>query len=334
MYEDQISRIAFAEPDMARHLLALLPAEAVAGLDTQRLRRLPTAQIGRGARRRVADMAWAVGAPTPQRPHAEALLLLEFQSAPHGHMALRMETYVGLLRQEMVAKLPRTAGLPPVLPVVVYTGDRPWRPPSVRELTAPAPAGLWRWQPDLELLLLDAATLTSEDGKSNPAAALLRLQRCRRPAELPGLASALFGAMQRAGFAEAFAERLSDALMHMLAARFGGDETGEGHTEELQRALRYMEEPRMLAETAARWRREAIEEGMAKGLTKAMLHERALLQRQTVRRFGVVAGDALAALLANEEDVERLAQVGELVVDCGSATELLERGRGLLNGGS
>ena len=168
----------------------------------------------------------------------------------------------------------------------------------------------------------------------NPAAALLRLQRCRRPAELPRLAVSLFDALRRDGCTEAFAERLSDALMHMLAARFGGDETGEGHTEELQRALRYMEEPRMLAETAARWRREAIEEGIAKGMTKGMLHECALLQRQTVRRFGVAAGDALAALLAKEEDVERLAQVGELVVDCGSATELLERGMGLLNGGS
>ena len=131
-----------------------------------------------------------------------------------------------------------------------------------------------------ERRLFDAAALTSEDGESNPAAALLRLQRRRRPAELPRLAAALFGTLRRDGCTAAFAERLSDALMHMLAARFGGDETGEGHTEELRRALRYMEEPRMLAETAARWRREAIEEGMARGMTKAMSHERALLQRQ------------------------------------------------------
>ena len=40
------------------------------------------------------------------------------------------------------------------------------------------------------------------------------------------------------------------------------------------------------------------------------------------------------ALLANEEDVERLAEVGDLVVGCASAEELLRRGRGLLNGGS
>ncbi len=71
------------------------------------------------------------------------------------------------------------------------------------------------------------------------------------------------------------------------------------------------------------------------GLSEGMLEgERALLRRQAAWRFGVATGDALAALLANEEDVERLAEVGDLVVGCASAEELLRRGRGVLNGGS
>ena len=325
MYEDQINRIAFAEPDMVRYLLALLPPDAVAGLDTRRLRQLSTEQVGRGARKRLPDMAWAVGAPTPEHPDAEALLAIEFQAAPHEWMALRMESYVALLRQAMVAELPAADGLPPALPVLVYTGARPWRPPSLRQLTAPTSAGLRRWQPDLEMLTLDAAKLNAEDGGINPAAALLRLQRCRRQAELPALAAALFGALRRDGLAR-LAERLSDALMHMLVARFGGDEMGERYTEELGRALRYMEEPTMLAETVTQWRQEAIDEGWRQG-------ERALLRRQATQRFGVAAGDALGALLANEDDVERLAKVGDLVVGCGSAQELLRRGRGVLNGG-
>ena len=52
-----------------------------------------------------------------------------------------------------------------------------------------------------------------------------RLRRCRRPAELPGLAAALFGALRRDDRSE-LAERLSDALLRMLAARFGGNDTG------------------------------------------------------------------------------------------------------------
>ncbi len=58
-----------------------------------------------------------------------------------------------------------------------------------------------------------------------------------------------------------------------------------------------------------------------------------LLRRQATGKFGTAAGDALAALLANEEDVERLAEMGDLVVGCASAEELLRRGRGVLNGG-
>ena len=85
----------------------------------------------------------------------------------------------------------------------------------------------------------------------------------------------------------------------------------------------------MLAERMTQWRQEALEEGRRQGVS----HERTLLRRQAARRFGVAAGDALAGLLANEEDVDRLADVGDLVVGCASAEELLRRGRGLLNGG-
>ena len=89
----------------------------------------------------------------------------------------------------------------------------------------------------------------------------------------------------------------------------------------------------MLAETVTRWRQEALDEGMRQGRSEGLAEgERTLLRRLAARRFGVETGDALAALLANEQDVERLAEVGELVVDCASPEELLRRGGRLLNG--
>ena len=311
---------------MVRHLLALLPPDVVAGLDTSRLRQLPTKQVGRGARKRVADMAWAVGAPTPEDPDAEVLLVIEFQAAPHPRMALRMDAYVALLRLEMADALPDAVKLPPVLPLLVYTGDRPWLMHTLRQLTARAPAGLQRWQPDLEMLPLDATTLSADDGEVNPVAALLRLQRCREPEDLPGLVAALFDALQREGLL-ALKERLHDALAQMMAARFGGGKD----TEELRRALRHMEDPTMLAERITQWRQEALDEGMRQGVFEG---ERTLLRRLAAGRFGVATGNALATLLASEEDVERLAEVGDLVVACTSAEELLRRSRGLLNGSS
>ena len=89
----------------------------------------------------------------------------------------------------------------------------------------------------------------------------------------------------------------------------------------------------MLAETVTRWRQEALAEGKRQGRSEGVVEgERTLLRRQAARRFGVETGDALATLLANEEDAERLAQVGELMLDCTSPEELLRRGGGLLNG--
>ena len=73
------------------------------------------------------------------------MAIVRFQ---HPRMALGMEAYAALLRLEMAANLPAGAGR------------------------------LGRWQPDLEMLTLDRGTPTAEDGDVNPAAALLRLQRC------------------------------------------------------------------------------------------------------------------------------------------------------------
>ena len=75
---------------------------------------------------------------------------------------------------------------------------------------------------------------------------------------------------------------------------------------------------------------EGWRQGMSEGRRQGVSHE---LQRLAVRRFGVATGDALAGLLANEEDVDRLADVGDLVVDCATAEELLRRAKGVLNGG-
>ena len=52
---DEISRIALAAPDMARHLLALLPPDTAAGLDTRHLRQL-TAPAPAGLRHWQPDL--------------------------------------------------------------------------------------------------------------------------------------------------------------------------------------------------------------------------------------------------------------------------------------
>ena len=69
----------------------------------------------------------------------------------------------------------------------------------------------------------------------------------------------------------------------------------------------------------ARMRAETLEQGLER--------ERVLLSRLAVRRFGAETGARLAALLAGVADPDRLAGIGDLVVDCADGAELLARAR-------
>ena len=216
-----------------------------------------------------------------------------------------------------------------MLPVVVYTGRSRWRPATLTELTAPAPTGWSAQQLRFELHLLDAATLKAELGLVNPAAALLRLLANRSAEALPALTAALFGQLRRQARV-GFRDRLAHAMMRMLIARFGGDGTDDRHQRQLQRALRTMEEPSMLAEAVEEWAAEAH----AKGVQVGRLESIQMLRRMIVRRFGVAAGDRFGQLLAGEDGSEQLTQVADLVLDCRSAEELLGRVRRLLKDGN
>ena len=73
-------------------------------------------------------------------------------------------------------------------------------------------------------------------------------------------------------------------------------------------------------EWEAEWHRQGFEEGLKQGVEA----ERELLSRQATRKFGTAIGNALVRHLADISDPERLAGIGERIVDCGAGAELLE----------
>ena len=87
----------------------------------------------------------------------------------------------------------------------------------------------------------------------------------------------------------------------------------------------------MLAEAITEWRQNAIAEGRAEGRTEGRAE---VLRRLATRRFGLEAGDEFGRLLADEQDADRLALAGDLVIDCSSAEELLRRARRVLREGA
>ena len=339
MNEDAILRAAFGHAAAVPRLLSLLPGDASAGLEGGRLRRLVAEQVARGGRKRVGDLAWAVGVEGD--PDTEAMLAVECQSSPDWRMALRMLVYAGLLWQSL-AETPRyqRRQLPPALLVLVYTGAGNWRPKMLRELLRDSPPSLGRRRPDFDFEFLDAKALTADDANANWLAALLRLLCCRDPASLPVRSKTLSDTLRHDGLDD-LASILAELLMRMLIFRFAG-RGAEQHDDHLRLALTYMGEPTMLEQAITEWREAALAEGQAKGhaeghaegrveeRAQSVARERAILSRQAARRFGSEAGDAFAALLANEEDIVRLGTMSDLVVDCADSDELLQRSRSVL----
>ena len=98
----------------------------------------------------------------------------------------------------------------------------------------------------------------------------------------------------------------------------------------------------MLERNVARWRREALAEGRAAGHAEGHAEGRAegraagfreVLACVAARRFGAPAGTELASLMATEANEERLVQMGDLVAECHTAAQLLDRSRTLLGNG-
>ena len=78
----------------------------------------------------------------------------------------------------------------------------------------------------------------------------------------------------------------------------------------------------MLAETVQEWTAEWVEQGREQGVQQG---QRALLCRQAARKFDAATGERLAATLKGVADSDRLAQVGDWIIECETAADLLDR---------
>ncbi len=76
-----------------------------------------------------------------------------------------------------------------------------------------------------------------------------------------------------------------------------------------------------------RWGRteEWVEEGREQGIAQGRAEERALLCRLAERKFDAATARRLAAALEDVADAGRLAQVGDWIIECGTAADLLAR---------
>ena len=292
---DSSYRQFFSHPRMVQDLLeGFVHEDWVAQLDFATLEPVQGSFVSEHLERREDDVIWRVRC---RDQWLYIYLLIEFQSQPDPWMALRMLVYVSLLCQHLVrsGNLSTRGRLPPVFPLVLYNGLRPWQGgETLAELIEPAPGSLQRYQPSLSYLLLDEGRypdLFAPAEQGNLAAALIQLENSRAPEELRRAVQLLLHWLHDPGQASlrrAFTVWLGRVL---LPGKLKGIDLPVLH--ELE------EVDAMLAERVKEWTREWEQQGLLKGMEAGRKEgreegreegrkegEEALLRTLLTRKFG------------------------------------------------
>ena len=330
-YKDLFSRPRMVE-DLLRGFAAREWSDA---LDLSTLEKLPAEYVSDDLRRRHGDVVWRVR--FRDRKWLYLLVMLEFQSTTDRYMAVRILVYTGLPYQDLIRRkaFGDDGRLPPVLPVAPYNGRPRWTAPvEAADLIAPAGEALAPFQPSQRYFLLDEGRWGEDDlPRRNLAAALVALENSGSAERLSKVLAALSGWLRdseddelRRAFVEwvrqaALRGRLPEAALPVAQALEGGGAMpAESVKEWPEQWLREGRE-QGLEQGLERGR----EQGLERGLERGRAEERALLCRQAARKFDAETAARLAGLLDRLTDPERLAEVGDWIIECGTGPELLDR---------
>ncbi len=250
----------FAHREMVEDLLRGFVREPwVAEVEMDTLERVSGTYVSDDLREREDDIIWRV---RWRDRWLYVYLLLEFQSTVDPFMALRILVYVGLLYQDLVRekKLTPDGRLPPVLPLVLYSGEDGWTAaPEISELIEAVPGGLERYRPHMRYLLVEERGFSEAElaPMQNLVAALFRLENSRGPEDIVQVLELLIEWLQvpeQAELARALGVWLRRSL---LASRMPDIDIPE--IENLQEART------MLAERVKDWKKQWQDESRKEG---------------------------------------------------------------------
>ena len=313
---DSYYKLLFSHPELVHDLL--VEFVSVVRSDTLRLdtlQRVNGSYTSETGDARYEDMVWKVRLADRW---LYVYLLLEFQSRSDDWMALRMHVYVSLLLHDLQRQnqLSPEGKLPPVLPIVLYNGAKPWRAATdLADLLASAPEGLRALQPAQRYLLIAEGEYPPEslDSKTNLVAALFRLEHSRTARDMERVLLSL-------------SEWLADPKYASLRRDFSQFASWQLRRKvkdpTIPETVDLLEIRSMLEERGMEWweqwklegRREGKLEGKLEGKCEGILvGEARLLHRLLERRFGSLPTWVEARLAkAVEEDLVRW---GERVLD-------------------
>ncbi len=325
---DPIYKRLYAFARMVEDLLRSLFTDAELGADYNTLEKLPTEYVGDALQQRRGDTAWRLRT-RGAGGWLHVLVMLEFQSNSDSAMALRVLEYTALLYGELLRGGVVPGELPPVLPVVLYNGDAPWRPATeMRELIAAPPPVLAPYQPSQRHVVLDQRRARAEDFKLRGLTwEVAQLEQSRSAADLARVARRLAALLGGAGQGE-----LRRTFAHWLWALSRGLDDSDP-ARQSREDLDLEEMAVSLEDRVREWRKpyiqqgreEGIRMGREQGISQVMEHERQLLRHLAAVRFDSATADRLAAAIGGEADPQRLMAVGEAIVRCNTGSELLRK---------
>lgn len=188
---DKGHKLLFSHPKMVKDLLlGFLKEEWVQNLDFDTLERVNSVYTTDSLRKRESDILWRLRF---KNQWLYIYLLIEAQSSIEQFMAVRMLTYVGLSYLDLIkqdVEIKRTGKLPPIFPIVIYNGERPWRVPLNFQglLMSGVPKALKPYQPELYYYLLDEGRNEFANDiikTGNAVASLIAIEQSSQLKEIP-----------------------------------------------------------------------------------------------------------------------------------------------------
>jgi len=319
-------KLLFSNPLIVRDLVqGFVDDPWLQKLDFSTLEPFKGHYVSEDMRERADDVVWRVKSG---KDWLYLYLLIEFQSSNERYMALRMMVYVGLLYQDLIRnkQLGPHGLLPPVLPIVLYNGERRWRAPvSLAELLPKPPAFLAPLQPQMRYLLIDEGAIPAETLARLPlnlVAAIFKLEQPQTPEAVQALVTELEAATRSDEYADV--RRIVAIWIRAALIRNRKYPILLPELDDLQE-LRIM-----LSQRIEQWaegylatgRKEGRKEGHKEGRVEGRLEgEIGVLTRQLTRRFGALPTWAENRLNAATE--EALAEWADAVLDASSLADVL-----------
>ena len=263
------------------------------------------------------------------------LIVIEFQSTvDHGMPRLRLFEYTARALREWSRPRGLAAGdtVPLVLPLLVYSGKRPWTTPTAfAELRPPTDPEWVAGQPEFQYLLLEERPGgTAPIPDDNLVGELVRLVRARHEDEAIQVLGRLRDRV--ADNAGGALDRALAARVRLLAMDLQGDRAAHLKTARTMREVMEMIKP--TGHWASYWYEDGEEKGIEKGRSQGIEEGRSqgieegrvmLLRQQVGRKFGADAVDRLFEAPERLLDQDRIDALANAVIDCDTAEEFLTR---------